>query len=222
MTNMSKFLVLILLIFSSSLSFGKLSDDDYKKLETIVFENLKKDNFLKLNRITSGGKLTSCELEFGNIYRDIRSQSGKPVIISGSFSLIYVKDKSNLGTFLKIVPSVLEVRTEKWTQTYPEYLDIKINKKSLDGFKVTDFKCGSEDRGRCIGYGDPKLNVIKTLISVIPFNGDVIFSLTKGGYDNSFTLSNLLPQKESIKVREDFNSCMTEIFNEFIKDLEKK
>ena len=219
---MIKFLVLILLICSSSLSFGKLSDDDYKKLETIVFENLKKDNFLILNRITSGGKLTSCELEFGNIYRDIRSQSGKPVIISGSFSLIYVKDKSNLGTFLKIVPSVLDVRTEKWTQTYPEYLDFKINKKSLEKFRITDFKCGSEERGRCIGYGDPKLDVIKTLISVIPFNGDIVFSLTKGGYDNSFTLSNLLPQKESLKVREEFNSCMSEIFNEFIKDLERK
>ncbi len=219
---MSKFLVLILLIFSSSLSFGKLSDDDYKKLETMVYENLKKDNFLKLNRITSGGKLKSCELEFGNIYRDIRSQSGKPVIISGSFSLIYVREKSNLGTFLKIVPSVLDVRTEKWTQTYPEFLDFKINKNSLEKFRITDFRCGSEERGRCIGYGDPKLDVIKTLISVIPFNGDVVFSLTKGGYDNSFTLSNLLPQKESLKVREEFNSCMSEIFNEFIKDLERR
>ena len=219
---MIKFIVLILLICSSSLSFGKLSDDDYKKLETIVFENLKKDNFIKLNRITSGGKLTSCELEFGNIYRDIRSQSGKPVIISGSFSLIYVREKSNLGTFLKIVPSVLDVRTEKWTQTYPEFLDFKINKNSLEKFRITDFRCGSEERGRCIGYGDPKLDVIKTLISVIPFNGDVVFSLTKGGYDNSFILSNLLPQKESLKVREEFNSCMSEIFNEFIKDLERK
>ncbi|QWD76638.1 hypothetical protein ICV32_02955 [Polynucleobacter sp. MWH-UH24A] len=219
---MSKFLVLILLICSSSLSFGKLSDDDYKKLETMVFENLKKDNFIKLNRITRGGSLTSCELEFGNIYRDIRSQSGKPVIVSGSFSLIYMREKSNLGTLLKIVPSVLDVRTEKWTQTYPEYLDIKVNKSSLEKFKITDFKCGSEDRGRCVGYGDPKFDVIKTVTSVIPFNGEVVFSLTKGGYDNSFTLSNLLPQKESIKVREDFNNCMSEIFNEFRKDLERR
>jgi hypothetical protein len=220
---MNKIIMFILSLTISSFSFGdKLSDSDYKKVETIVFENLQKENYLKLNRITSEGKLTSCELEFGHVYKDFRSQLGKPVIVSGSYSLMYLREKKNVMTTLKVVPTVLDVKTEKMIQTYPEYLDFKINKNSLSKFMITDFKCGTENNGRCLGYGDNKLSMLKTLTSVIPFNGDVVFSLTKGGYDNTFTLSNLLPPKESTKVRGEFNSCMSEILEELIKDLDKK
>ncbi len=217
-----KKILFLLLILVSQFSYGKLSDEDYKKVENMVFENLQKDNFLKLNRVTSGGKLTSCELEFGHVYKDFRSQSGKPVIVSGSYSLMYVREKKNVITTIKVVPTVIDVRTEKMIQTYPEYLDFQINKKSLGKFLITDFKCGTENRGRCLGYGDNNLSVLKTVTSVLPFNGDVVFSLTKGGYDNTFTLSNLLPPKESNKVRGELNTCMSEILEELIKDLDKK
>lgn len=220
---MKKIILFVLSLMISSFSFGgKLSDSDYKKVETMLFEDLQKDNYLKLNRITSEGKLTSCELEFGHVYKDFRSQLGKPVLVSGSYSLMYLRDKKNVMTSLKIVPTVLDIKTEKNIQTYPEYLDLKINKNSLSKYQITDFKCGKENKGRCLGYGDTNLSMLKTVTSVLPFNGDIVFSLTKGGYDNTFTLSNLLPPKESTKVRGEFNSCMSEIIEELIKDLDKK
>jgi hypothetical protein len=217
-----KKLLFILLILVSQFSFGKLSEDEYKKVESMVFESLKKDNFLKVNRVTQGGKLTSCELEFGQVYRDYRSQSGKPVIVSGSFSLMYFRDKDNILTSIKVVPSIIDVRSEKWVQTYPQFLDFKINKKTLESYKVTDFKCGSENNGRCKGYGDGKLEVLKLVTSSNPFNGEVIFSFTNGGYDNQFLLSSLLPPKESFNIRSDFNLCMSEILDEVVKDLNKR
>ena len=138
-----KKILFLLLILVSQFSYGKLSDEDYKKVENMVFENLQKDNFLKLNRVTSGGKLTSCELEFGHVYKDFRSQSGRPVIVSGSYSLMYVREKKNVITTIKVVPTVIDVRTEKMIQTYPEYLDFQISKKFNDNkaeirFSISD------------------------------------------------------------------------------------
>lgn len=219
---MTKTLILVALFFLTPLCYAQLSESDYKKVESTVFESLKNENYLKLNRVTSEGKLSSCELEFGYVYRDFRSQLGKPVIVSGSVSLMISREKRNLLTTLKVVPTIIDVRTEKMVQAYPEYLDLKINKKSLDKFLLTDFRCGAENKGRCIGYGDGKLDVLKIISSVLPFNADIVFSLAKGGYDNSVTLSTLLPQSESIRVRENFNSCMSEIIGELLKEVDRK
>ena len=217
---MKKIFLLIVGIFVTSISYGqKLSVDEINKTNSIVFESLTKENFIKMNRITSGGKLSSCELEYQYAYRDFKSQQGKPVLVVGNFSLMYFKDKNLIFTF-KIVPSVGDVLTQNWTYKFPEYSDIFFNNQGIEKFKTTEFSC--DPRGKCTGYSDKDLDLLKVVLSPQPFDGEVKFSLSKGGMDNTFFFSSLLTKEKSIQERRKFNVCMGEIMNQFVSDLDIK
>ena len=213
---MKKLGIFIIGILISSISYSQLSEDDSKKLENIVYESLKKDNNLKMERITTGGNLSSCELDFNYVYRDYRSQSGKPVIVSGSFSLMYFKNKNILYSF-KIVPSVLNIKTEKFNYIKPEYSDFFVFGNGLSKFQKTEFNC--DPVGKCVGYPDPNLKITELITSQGPFDGEIKFSFTKGGMDNSFYLSSILPKVESEKVRRQFNNCISELLNIVVNDI---
>ena len=219
---MKKLILILLFISNPLIANTQLSSSEIKKLENIIFEEMKKDNYLKLNRITKSGKLSSCELEFGYAYRDNRALEGKPVYISGSVSIIGDTAKKNVFVLLKIVPSVSDVRNQKWIQTYPQYLSMKINNESFDKFQYTDFRCGTEGNGRCIGYGDSKLEMLQLFVKAQPFDSSIIFSLSKGGYDNIFLLSSLSATQESLKTRNNFYSCNAEIIEEVLQETKLK
>jgi hypothetical protein len=219
---MKKLVLILMLISNPLIANTQLSNSEVKKLENIIFEEIKRENYLKLNRITKSGKLSSCELEFGYAYRDNRALEGKPVYISGSVSIIGDYAKKNVFALLKIVPSVSDVRNQKWIQTYPQYLSMKINNESLDKFQYTDFRCGSEGNGRCIGYGDNKFEMLQLIAKAQPFDSSITFSLSKGGYDNNFSLSALSATQESLKIRNNFFMCSAEIMEEIFQELKLK
>ena len=220
MSTIIKKIIFILGLIISFLSYGqKLSEGDINKVNNMVFESISKENFVKMNRITSGGKLSSCELEYQHSYRDIRLLRGTPVMVVGSFSMMYFKGK-NVGYAFKIVPNVSDVKTQTWNYKYPEYSDVFINGKGIDKFKSTELKC--DPKGKCTGYSDPTLSMTELMVSQNPFDGEVKFSLEKGGMDNSFKFSSLSPKNESDIERRKFNICMFEILDQVSKDLEGK
>ena len=215
---MNKLLTLIFISLLSSFSYGqKLTQGDINQVNSMVFESLSKENFIKMNRVTSGGKLSSCELEYQYTYRDTRLLKGTPVMVVGSFSMMYFKGK-NIGYAFKIVPNVSDVRTQIWSYMNPEYSDVFINNQGIEKFKTTEFKC--DPKGKCTGYGDPDLSMTKLILTPQPFDGEVKFSLQKGGLDNTFRFSSLLPKNESIVERKKFDICMLEILDQITKDLE--
>lgn len=208
------------MVLASSISYGqKLTEKDVNQVNSMVYESLSKENFIKMNRVTSGGKLSSCELEYQYSYRDTRLLRGASVMVVGSFSMMYFKGK-NVGYAFKIVPNVSDVKTQTWNYRHPEYSDVFINGKSIDKFKSTEFKC--DPKGKCAGYSDPNLSMTELLLTPTPFDGEVKFSLEKGGMDNSFKFSSLLPKNESDIERRKFNICMFEILDQISKDLEGK
>jgi hypothetical protein len=215
---MKKIISLLVLLFFTSISYGQqLSEREVDKVNSMIFESLSKENFIKMNRVTSGGKLASCELEYQYTYRDVRKFQGKPVMLVGSFSMMYFKGKSISYAF-KIVPSVSDVKTQTWSFQYPEYSDVFLNNQSIEKYKSTEFKCSTN--GKCVGYSDPQITMTKLVSTKQPFDGEVKFSLEKGGMDTSFLFSSLLPKDQSVQERRKFNNCMVEILEQISKDLE--
>ena len=54
-----------------------------------------------------------------------------------------------------------------------------------------------------------------------PFDIEIKFSLSKGGTDNSFTLSSLLPEEKYIMQSADWMSCNLEIINKISSDIQE-
>jgi hypothetical protein len=215
---MKKIITVFLLFLFSTGSYGeKLTESEVNQVNNIIFESLSKENFIKMNRITSGGKLSSCELEYQYSYRDTRLLKGTPVMIVGSFSMMYFQGKNIIYAF-KIVPNISDVKTQTWNYRYPQYSDVFIDNKSIDKFKSREFKC--DPRGKCTGYSDSNLSMTELVLTPTPFDGEVKFSLEKGGMDNSFKFSTLLPKNESDNERKKFNTCMFEILDLIRNDLE--
>jgi len=215
---MKKIITVFLLFLFSTGSYGeKLTESEVNQVNNIIFESLSKENFIKMNRITSGGKLSSCELEYQYSYRDTRLLKGTPVMIVGSFSMMYFQGKNIIYAF-KIVPNISDVKTQTWNYRYPQYSDVFIDNKSIDKFKSREFNC--DPKGKCTGYSDPNLSMTELVLTPTPFDGEVKFSLEKGGMDNSFKFSTLLSKKESDIERRKFNTCMFEILDLIKNDLE--
>jgi len=213
---------LITLIFSlliTSISHGQnISEDDVDTVNSMVYEKLSKESFIKFNRVTSGGNLSSCELEYQFTYRDFKFLKGKPVLVVGSFSMMYFKGK-NVGYLFKIIPTVSDVKTQKWSYYHPQYSDIFFKNQGIEKYKTIEFEC--DPRGKCVGYSDPDIKLTELLLSS-SMDGEIKFSLSKGGLDNSFRFSSIMSKQDSDRERNKFNLCMIEVLDQITKDLETK
>ena len=150
-------------------------------VNNMVYETIVKDNFIKLNKVTSEGELASCELEFQYSYRDFRAHKGATVMVAGSFSQMYSKGK-NIGFLLKLVPNLSDVTKQTWTIVNPEYVNLYAGGRSIDKFKIQEFTC--ENGGKCIAYVDEALELTLAASDPFPFDAQIKFSLNKGGMDN--------------------------------------
>lgn len=197
----------------------KLTEQQLNQVNGVVYDSLSKENFIKMNRNTSGGRLTSCELEYQYSYRDFKSLRGQTVMVVGNFSVMYFAGKNNIVFGFKIVPNVSDVNTQSWNYQFPPYADVFISNQGIEKYKVREFSC--DPKGRCFAYGDANLDLMKLVLTPKPFDAEVKFSLTKGGMDNNFNFSSLLPKDKSEIERRKFNGCMGEILELVANDLEK-
>ena len=98
-----------------------LSDAEISRLKNYLFDELTKQNFVKLNRVTKQGELSSCETEFQYVYRDVRARQGSPVVLTGSFSSTWTPGK--LPSFMyKINAAEMNIKDTKWTVSNQHWL----------------------------------------------------------------------------------------------------
>ena len=221
----NQYIRLLYLLAVASLSFfsvhtfaQKLSQQDIGSVNSTVYESLVKENSVKFVRKTKEGNISSCDLEYQYAYRDFNAKKGAPVLVQGAFSFMYNKGK-NPGFLFKLAPAVGDVTTQKWTIVTPPYADVFANGKSIKQFIVADFLC--ENNGKCIAYSDKDGGMANILFDKVPFDIEIKFSLSKGGIDNSFTLTSLLPKDKYIVQAADFMNCNVEIINKISSDIQE-
>ena len=226
---MIKILIVGLMLIASGNTYSesKLSTSEVNKINALnqdIHASLLKENYIKFNRVTSKGSLYSCELEFQNSYRDNRdSQDGviRTVFSVGSFSTSYYPEKHNLLSALKVIPSVLNLKTQQWETLYPPYLDIFINDEGLEKFKIVEHQ--SENGGKLIGYGDKKggVDLFASILKELPFDGEIKLSLVKDGMDTGFKLSSLTTKEIWAKESEKFTLCDLELIKILTTEVDK-
>ena len=217
---MTKILLLTAVIFFLNSAQSQNIDKNIEnKVTQQVFDELTKQNFVKLNRVTTEGKLASCELEFHYESKDFRAKNGALIYTTGSFSSMYSSEKTPSYS-LKLNAYQLDLLGEKkWNSIEPAYTNIKFKNIDFGKYKTIDFTC--ESGGRCSGYSDSKLKLNIDMASLKEFEPEIYFSLSKGGYDNLLKLSTLMPIQ---KVKTEFNSfriCHDEILIMVADDLQK-
>ena len=210
------FFALVLGLISGCLAAQTLSKEDEASVKNYVYDQLKKDNFVKLTRVTKEGELASCELEFQNTYRDIRARNGSPVVLTGSFAAMYNKGKFP-GFFLKVNAADMNITTQKWNNIVPAYLNVIVGKNDFSKFKILDFAC--ESGGKCLAYEDRTFALNLAVMEVVPFDAEIALSLAKGGMDYTFKLSSLMPADVSGKELKKFAECDWEVMEKVAGDL---
>ncbi|MBD9358607.1 hypothetical protein [Methylomonas albis] len=212
---MNQFNRLILLYILTSNAFAQSS---LEQLNSTVFDGVIQKNYIKTNKITQQGVISACEIEFQAAYRDFRALSGSPVVLMGSFSILYFKDKSVITPTLKLVPAIMNFEHMNWDIVYPPYGEIFIGGNGLEKYKATDFKC--ENGGKCTGYNDSGMKIIGIVAEQHPFDGEIKISLKEGGMDSSILLSSISPEPESTQQRKKFTECILELISQAMSDLE--
>ncbi len=217
---MKKLLLLsVFIFFIDSAQSQNIEKNLENQIIQQVFDELTKQNFVKLNRVTTEGRLSSCELEFQYVYKDFRAKNGALINTTGSFSAMYFSEKTPSYS-LKLNAQQLDLFSEKkWHSIEPAYTNIKFKNIDFGKYKTIDFTC--ESGGRCTGFSDNNLKLNLDLASVKEFEPEIYFSLSKGGYDNLLKLSTLMPIQ---KVKTEFNSfrmCHDEILIMVADDLKK-
>lgn len=198
----------LLLVVSFAANAQPVSDSDLTQLQNYLYGELTKQNFVKHNRITTEGELSSCEAEFQYVYRDIRARKGAPIVLTGSFSSIWSNGKVPSFMF-KVNAAELEMKTSKWSITAPSFINITIKNQSFKPFKFVDFVC--ESGGRCTGYTDPKLGINMALIQTNPFDATLTWALENGGMDTSVKMSNIGNKQVTREALQSFYSCNVEM-----------
>lgn len=165
---------------------------------------------------TRRGELASCELIYSYPYRDQRAYKGAPLIVRGSVNSNFFKDKT-FNYLLKVTPFKLlfDVKTKEFSYKVltPAAASMKINGQTIQSYQTAEFKC--EDEGWCVGYAgkaaDMGLSFIKTSLDTVPFDAQIFFSASKGGFDESFKLSELKSEdtkKTNEQLRYEFSQCL--------------
>ena len=202
--------------FSHCETVDKVTED---KITQFVFDELTKKNFLKYNRVTIEGKLSSCELEFQYAYKDFRAKKGALINVVGAFSAMYNAEK-NPGFFLKVSPYQMDFQIEsKWKIIEPAFTNVKSKNIDFSKYKIIDFSC--ENGGKCTGYSDSNLKLNLDVASANVFEPEISFSLSKGGYDHLLKFSNLMPPNQTKKEINAFRACHEEILTMVADDFKK-
>ena len=214
-------LVLILLIFSCFKVFAEEYDKaTINAANQLVYTELKKENYFKLNRVTSNSELSSCEIEFQYVYKDIRENNGAITLLHGSVSSRYNKEKIP-GYAIKIVANEVDVSLKnKFRSISPSYINMKLNDINFEKYKAIEFSCGSN--GKCIGYGDPTLKLNLKIMNSPIFDPVIYISMKKGGQDHQFRLGDLMEKEKAINEFEKFSICHAEIIEIVAKDIDAK
>ena len=183
---------------------------------------------LSFNRVTRGGEFSGCELVFEYPYQDSRALKGKPIYLVGGISSLYFKGK-NLGFMLKVRANEMMPSNSPNGMTAkaitPAVAGMHVNGNSMAGSVKKSQEC--EQKGQCVVYfPGPSPDQFSTFMDMVfsqqAFDAEVFWSLTKGGMDNKFKLSELKVEKgTNQELRKQYTQCLWEITSLIKKDLEE-
>jgi len=210
---------LVILLASLAAHAQQLSENQVAQLQTYLFDELTKKNFVKLNRITKQGELSDCETEFQYVYRDIRARKGAPVILTGAYSASWTPGKIPVF-LLKINAAELNMQDTKWNITAPPYINVTVKNLSFKPYKYADFVC--ETGGRCVGYLDEKFKINMAVVEAHPFDATLSWSLVENGMDNSVKLSAIGNTQSAKQALENFYACNLELNQKLAEYLKAK
>ena len=219
--TINRAILIIFFICSYESAFSQAEDKaTVNAANHFVYEELRKDNSFKLNRVTIKSELNSCELLFNYVYKDFRQKNGAIILLTGSVSSRYDKGKIP-GYALKIIASEVDVSfKEKFKSLTPVYINMKLNEINFEKFKVLEFPCSNN--GKCIAYGDPNLKLNLQIMNSPIFDPTIYISMSKGGQDHQFRLGELMEKEKAINEFEKFSICHAEIIEIVAKDLDEK
>ena len=217
---MKKIALALIAVCTSIVSLSQeISGSDLAKLHTYLFDELTKQNFVKLNRITKQGELSGCETEFQYVYRDIRARKGAPIVLTGAYSSIW--SPGQIPSFmLKINAAELDMKDTKWNITAPPYINVTVKNLSFKPYKYVDFVC--ETGGRCVGFFDQKFKINIAVADAYPFDATLSWSLVEDGMDNSVKLSAIGNSQNAKRTLENFYTCNLELNQKLAESLKPK
>lgn len=214
---MKKISIALVALTASLVSLAQeLSETQIAELQTYLFSELTKQNFVKLNRITKQGELSDCETEFQYVYRDIRARKGAPVVLTGAYTSSWNPGKIPIF-MLKINAAELDMKDTKWNITAPPYINITVKNLSFKPYKYVDFVC--ETGGRCVGFSDQNFKINTAVLQTYPFDATLSWSLVENGMDNSVKLSAIGNPQIAKQALEKFSACNLEISQKLAESL---
>lgn len=219
---MTKFLFFISIAFLI-VSSNSVNALDKTQINDAIWTKLGADTSLTFSEVTKSGTFAGCEVVYRYVYRDFRSRNGEPVILTGSISSPYTKGKA-FGLFLKATPHVVDLSgKEARIKNIPiSFATLLIGKTNLDNYKATKFVC--DDGGYCAAYTSADVPKFMNIVfSEIPFDPEIILTLSPDGMDSKFRLSEIKQNgKQPNSVMDKYTMCMMKIIDSHVKDMEKK
>jgi|GEM_PF-5178785 len=208
---MKRFNVLLLL-FSMLLCLNEAMSAETNSpppaADAATFDYLKSKQGIVCNNTTNDGQISSAGLSFNCVYRDYSAEKGAPVILSGSFNIMYTKGKVPYYS-LKMVPSVVLAATSEVNARYPDYLDVMINGQSIGGYKDIDNK--AVNGGRLIGYADKDLVITRGLLKGGDFDIVVRYSIDNGAHYNDLRIFSIVSAADSSLTKGRFRTCINDM-----------
>ena len=191
-----------------ALTYKNEPQTDLNVVANTVYEKLKKEDYIKSNRVTVASALDACEMEFQHVYKDVRALSGKPVLLTGSFSVRKNGAKST-AFLLKVNSATMDFSTMGWKMVKPRFTNIVVSGRSFLPNYFNEFTC--ETGGRCVIYQDPKWELYASVLLKPSFDGEISISLEEGGQDYSFLMSDLMPKTTGLREQRKFYDCALEM-----------
>jgi hypothetical protein len=181
-----------------------------KELYDTLWGKISNSKNISFGELTQNGQFAGCELVFRYPLRDYRQFAGEPIVLTGSVTNNYWAGKA-FSISLKVQPNKIEFNNatnnlELKTLT-PQTASMVVGNVNLKKFERTKFEC--TDGGLCIGYGDKPntFELITTIFEKQPFDGIVLYSMSKTGLDLKFKLSEMDSSPTSPE-RIQFTECM--------------
>ncbi len=210
------------LIFSVTTSANEIAkgSEDWRKLNQIVKERFDKQRYVKLNRQTRQGLISSCEADFQGALFDTRYEVGSALLVTGSLSLFYAENKAPIYG--------LKLRVERISDTPNgpkplEAMDIPyagfiIDKEAFSAYRLAQQP--SDNGYVVVGYGDSDLSITGRLLAKAGLEAvQITFSPQLGGVDLSFTLENFSSAAAIAETDSEFRNCLMEVLSEIQNDM---
>lgn len=197
------------------MSYGSTLD------ERLFFQKQVGTNWVKGYSITSGGKLTGCSIEFNSFIHDTTYVASQLSAVSGSYTLFFMPEKSDIRIGLKLVVHDYKYGAEKVEPNPPHFATIKTGGKKRFVSAFIDSTESETPGGRFFVYRFDETTQ-EVLDQIYKNKLSILFNRKEGSIDLILPLDLTVVSKDdggrvtrSKTNMKDFNDCLGEGFRLF-------